>query len=320
MYAFFPKLALNPQRTTTFLTDEQQRRWLNGVFLPALYAAHNGEDGLLQHFPASYESAKAAALAQGTEQLARDHEFHLSREQLIQHFIQPEKLSGIWDRVLATVEDDSDYAEFKGVALFAAAKKLKSQFMSPSLQTTCSKWQRQYTYAIDAQFHTRSQAFIDLGKQVTAQGSYLAPAVNLDGIPAGHEPQTFLYKRCCLQSFAQWFCKHSLEREGRASQGPDNKPIIHIYSVATTRDAANMTLHFPIGSQEHTGGHYYKQLYSEVQAPFNAAKVYPFENKAHEDLAIDPALAEAIGYAGKATVFDAKTCKRSYLASKNRVH
>jgi hypothetical protein len=53
------------------------------VFLPALYAELDGEDVLLQRFPALYDSAKAAALAHGTERSIYDHELHLSRQQLI---------------------------------------------------------------------------------------------------------------------------------------------------------------------------------------------------------------------------------------------
>jgi hypothetical protein len=68
---------------------------VDGVFLPALYREYEGEDGLLQHFPASYEAAKANALSYGTEWSTYDHELHLSRQQLIQHFIQPKKLLGM---------------------------------------------------------------------------------------------------------------------------------------------------------------------------------------------------------------------------------
>jgi hypothetical protein len=104
LYAFFPKLALHhPNRTTTYLTDEQQDLWLDGVFLPALYAEHKGEDGLLQHFLASYKTAKANALSHSTERSTYDHKFHLSRQQLLSYFIQPEKLAGVWDRVLTTL-------------------------------------------------------------------------------------------------------------------------------------------------------------------------------------------------------------------------
>jgi hypothetical protein len=80
--------------------------------LPALYVKHKGEDGLLQHFPASYEAAKATALSHSIERSTYGHELHLSRQQLIRRFIQPEKLSGIWERVLATIQDSLQYTDF----------------------------------------------------------------------------------------------------------------------------------------------------------------------------------------------------------------
>jgi len=47
LFAFFPKLALHPNWTTTFLIDKQQSVWVDGVFLLAFYAKLKGEDGLL---------------------------------------------------------------------------------------------------------------------------------------------------------------------------------------------------------------------------------------------------------------------------------
>ena len=181
LFAFFPKLALHPERTTTFLTDEQQSLWVDSVFLPALYGEHEGEDGLLQHFPASYEAAKANALAHGTEQSTYDHGLHVVRQQLIRHFIHPEKLAGLWDRALEAIESNPELLDFQGVVLYAAAKDLKCRYMSASLSTVCSRWERQYAYAIDAQFHSPDEAFVDLGKQVTARGSYLYPSPIRDG-------------------------------------------------------------------------------------------------------------------------------------------
>jgi hypothetical protein len=166
--------------------------------------------------------------------------------------------------------------------------------MSTSLHSVCAKWERQYRHAVDPQFQPWSQAALDLRKQVTAQGSYLASDALLDGIPDGSKPQTFLYKRCCLESFVQWYYKHSLERQSRSKENLDNRPVKHFYAVATTWDAANLTLSFPIGSQERREGHYHLQLYSEVQTPFGAAKVYQFENKDYENLAADPAFVESM--------------------------
>src|SRR5580700_1687040 len=168
LYAYFPNIQ-EPDRTTTFLTDDQLSLWVDGVFLPALYAEHEGEDGLLQHFPASYAVAKANALSHGTERSSYDHEMHLSRTQLLKYFIQPEKLAGTWNRVLEGIQGPQ-FEIFHGVTLFGNAKDLKYRYMSSSVPTMRSKFERQYDWAINSEFQARSRVFIDLAKQVTAQG------------------------------------------------------------------------------------------------------------------------------------------------------
>ena len=87
LFAFFPELSLEEGRQTTYLTENQQSLWLDVAVLPALYAEYDGEDGLLEHFPASYEAAKADTLARGTEGIVHNHEMHLSRQQQLRYFI-----------------------------------------------------------------------------------------------------------------------------------------------------------------------------------------------------------------------------------------
>jgi hypothetical protein len=70
--------------------------------------------------------------------------------------------------VLEAIEGNPELLDFQGVVLFAAAKDLKSRYISKSISTVCSRWERQLMYAVDDQFHTLDRAFVDLGKQVTA--------------------------------------------------------------------------------------------------------------------------------------------------------
>jgi hypothetical protein len=180
------------------------------------------------------------------------------------------------------------------VTLFATAKDLKYRYMSTSLATVCSKWEQHYKWAVNPEFQTQDQAFVDLGKQITHQGSYLYPCT----IPAGQEPQTYILKCCCLESFAEWAhkpskCKGDHKGKKRAEE-PSRKPETTLYSVALTRDAANLTLNFPLGSKERRNGYIYSQFYSELYAPFNAAKVVPFQNIGLENLAVDPGFIDAI--------------------------
>jgi hypothetical protein len=104
-YGCMPSSQRYPTLTGRLRTDDEKRLWLNSVFLPTLYAEHKGEERVLQHFPASYEVAQANALSHGTERTVFDYEMHISRQQLLNYIIRPEKPAGIWDRVRATIED-----------------------------------------------------------------------------------------------------------------------------------------------------------------------------------------------------------------------
>jgi hypothetical protein len=48
--------------------------------------------------------------------------------------------------------------------------------------------------------------------------------------------------------------------------------------------------------------------------------VTPFKNPSYKNLAVDPAFVEAIVYASGVVTFDAKTCERGYLYSKNQAN
>jgi hypothetical protein len=81
-----------------------------------------------------------------------------------------------------------------------------------------------------------------------------------------------------------------------------------------------MTLEFLIGLMEQRSSYVFTQFYSKAYALFNTAKVTLFENAGYENLAVDLALVKAIEYAGGAVTFNAKTCERGYLYSKNRAN
>ena len=112
IYAFFPKLVLEEGQATTFLTAKQEELWLNRAFLPAIAAEYNYKDAVLQHFPASYQSAKADALARSTEKTVYNQGGLPSRQQLLQYMLQPGRLAGIWSRVLAAIDSDDQLQGF----------------------------------------------------------------------------------------------------------------------------------------------------------------------------------------------------------------
>ena len=312
IFTCISRLSWDPKRTTTYLTTEQERLWMDGLFLPAVYAEHQGEDGTLQHLPASYDAAKAATLAQGTEKTVHDQAATPTRLRLLRFALQPEKLSGIWTRIAAAVQRDDAFRDFRGLTLFAHAKNLKLRFTHESLPKMRARWQQLYGFAVDSDYIDNRRAFIDFAKQVTARGSHLKTTTHLPSC----EPQSMLFKRCCLESYCQAF---SASNSPSPRQG--KKPIKSVYTVACLRDAANLTLYFPEGSIEEQHGLVYAQLYSTTKAPFDAGGTYCFENQNYETLAIDPRYAKVIQYAGGHVIESrGRSCEKSYLHSKKRAH
>jgi hypothetical protein len=77
-----------------------------------------------------------------------------------------------------------------------------------------------------------------------------------------------------------------------------------------------MTIASPVGSCAYKAGLIYSQFYSLIKTSFNAAKVYIFNNKALENIALDPGYVQTLKQAGKGVAFSQKTCKISCLYSK----
>jgi hypothetical protein len=64
----------------------------------------------------------------------------------------------------------------------------------------------------------------------------------------------------------------------------------------------------------------YSQFYSLIKIPFDAAKVYIFNNEALENLALDPAYVRTLQHVSRAVAFSPKVCEISYLKSKSRAN
>mgnify|MGYP001586294228 CR=1 FL=1 len=73
-------------------------------------------------------------------------------------------------------------------------------------------------------------------------------------------------------------------------------------------------------SQAFWDGYVYSQFYNLVKGPFDAAKVYIFNNDSLKTIALDPAYVQSLYKVGRAAAFSQKACLTSYLYSKTRAH
>ncbi|OBT72510.1 hypothetical protein VF21_08650, partial [Pseudogymnoascus sp. 05NY08] len=73
-------------------------------------------------------------------------------------------------------------------------------------------------------------------------------------------------------------------------------------------------------SQAFQDRYVYGQFYNLVKGPFNAAKVYIFNNDSLETIALNPAYVQSLHKVSRAAAFSQKACLTSYLYSKTRAH
>jgi hypothetical protein len=98
-------------------------------------------------------------------------------------------------------------------------------------------------------------------------------ALPFDAVPDDFEAETFLWKRCCLESYARTRVK--LLEDGKRARG---SPQVTTYLWATTRDSISLTLSTAPRGQENMDRLVYSQFYGTIKLLFDVSKVYVFDN------------------------------------------
>ncbi|CAG9951817.1 unnamed protein product [Clonostachys rosea f. rosea IK726] len=81
-----------------------------------------------------------------------------------------------------------------------------------------------------------------------------------------------------------------------------------------------MTITSGPDSAERKAGLVYTQYYNLIKLPFDAAKIYPFQSRATETLAIDPTYLLQVGQSTRGMKKSIDTLVKSYQLSKRRMH
>ncbi|KAF2175411.1 hypothetical protein K469DRAFT_610840 [Zopfia rhizophila CBS 207.26] len=292
---------------STYLSHQDQQLWYDAVLSPALKKTI-GCSNILQHYPASTYIAKLDSTAVAAESLAQKES---AREQLLGYALQPQHLDSLWDCILESVAENPGFSRFKGATLFMNAKNTKLKHMDTSLTSVCGRWEECWSNVTDPQFYNKNRTFIDLAKQVTSKDS----ALPYDQIPDDREAEVFLWRKCCLEAYAQ--TREVLNTDGSRAKG---NPKRTIYSWATMRDTTNQTLFAPPHGKESTDALIYSQFYGLVKTPFDTSKVYIFDNESLENLALDPGYIRSLQQEGGGITFSKAVCEFAYLHSKKRAH
>jgi hypothetical protein len=308
LYIFFPELQLSGYyKENTYLSTQDQQLWYDAVLLPALTKTI-GESNLLQHYPVSAHVASLDATALATESFARKES---AREQLLKYALQPQYLDPLWTSILESVSENPGFSCFDGAVLFIHAKNTKLEHMDPSLTTAYGRWEQCWSQIADPQFYSQDRTFVDLAKQVTSEDS----ALPYDQIPHDHEAEVFLWKRCCLEAYADTRV-HRLANGMRAK----GSPKCTVYPWATMQDTIGQTLFAAPRQQESMDGLVYSQFYGLIKTPFDTSKTYVFSNESLENLAVDPGYIRSLQQEGGSITFSKAVCEFGYLHSKKRAH
>lgn len=305
---FFPALHLESDyEHSTYLSKEDEHLLSDAIILPALNKII-GSSNIMQHYPASAHIADLDSTAISAEGLARKQS---AREQLIKHPIQPHYLDPLWSLILQTINENPGFNRFQGATLFAHAKNTKLEFMDTGLTQAYDGWQAKWSEVADPQFYNKDRTFVDLAKQVTSQDS----ALPYDDIPDDHEAEVFLWKKCCLDAYAQ--SRVVLNADGSHAKGTPKRAV---YPWATMRDTAGQTLFATPHGQESRDGLIYSQFYGLIKTPFDSSKIYVFDNDSVENLALDPGYIRSLQQEGGGITFSKAVCEFGYLHSKKRAH
>ncbi|KAF2279842.1 uncharacterized protein EI97DRAFT_438948 [Westerdykella ornata] len=275
LFIFFPELHLESQyQHSTYLSKQDQQLWLDAVLLPAISKTVD-DSTLASYLPASEDNASRAVTAVSAETFKRKESTH--------RFCSP--------------------------TLFVHAKNTKLAHMADDLSVAYQRWEEAWTEAADPQFYSKDRTYVDIAKTITSE-DYAYP---YDSVPEQFEAETFLWKRCCLESYARTCVK--LLEDGKRAQG---SPQVATYPWATMRDSMGQTLSTVPRGQENMDGLVYSQFYANIKTPFDDSKVYVFDNEAIENLALDPGYVRSLQQQGGSATFSESVCKASYLHSKRR--
>ncbi|KAH6668541.1 hypothetical protein B0J14DRAFT_675373 [Halenospora varia] len=208
----------------------------------------------LQEIPTSWDAAAACSLAKGLESYSYAETTFQSQQRLLAIILQPQYLHDIWVKILQRVGEDVErYHLFQGCQLFLNSKNLKMQLSNSSWGRLATSWNNLWDATIDSSFIYGNRLWLDIGRQLTPPDHFLGNDV-IDH--AVYTPETYLWRRCCLNSYTQ--------------QRLLNRPKSHlqqaVYQSTAFYDTMSMTLTPSLVSTEHSDGLIYSQFYMKEKA------------------------------------------------------
>lgn len=302
IHIFFPYLQCEDKFLA--LTTLQFTRWFDQVFYPVLNRIMSTD--YIQHIPASYQHAVAQCRAPQIENRLSETASYQAQLKL-SYFLPPDALGKIWDEISKEVLKPG-LQDFRDPQLYFSARGIKLQFKNrrrPSDLLSCMEnFDTYLRQIIDLSYIDKTRSYVDLARERCPTQS-LTRARN--GSQEDSVPQVYLFRRCCLQSYLYWLYDGQIPKTGH-----------NIYYNTMLRDACDMTTLTPLKSSLRQGGLLYSQFYSLTKEILDAAKTYPFQNTALEDLAVDPQIIKATQKIVQGNARGLRVTRQAYQTSKHR--
>jgi hypothetical protein len=271
---------------------------MDEILLPIINYCYSSD--LIQHYPSSFDHSRLNATARGVEMRSQWVD-PVAREQLLSYFLPPEALNTIWEQILEAIQRPGFY-QFQDLQILIEGKNLKTLTKANKLAELVKGFQHHWKNAIN-EVYLAEPFFYDLGKET-------CPITACE--PSEGQPQTFLWRRCCLEAYSQWI----------HSQQPADAPraLQRFYPISMLEDTGSLTLETRRTSPQRQAGLYYSQFYASVKEVFAAGNIYPFTNTGVETLALDPQLRKTWQTVGGGLSHNPVALNRAYLTTKQRCH
>ena len=175
VFVFFPGVS-HACRTTSYLTKDEHRLWVDRLLLPAIREVCPQD--VIQYQPRSFDDAESKTYSRRRENISGKARNNMD----MHHYLPPEYLEEIWRHICRSAQQ-SDLVKFQGLFIVLSAKNIKLQARSPNFQECRTNIIDHLRRVLDWSKADLSNTWIDVGIEDTAAS----------------RNSTFLMKSCCLK-------------------------------------------------------------------------------------------------------------------------
>ncbi|KFY66151.1 hypothetical protein V497_01104 [Pseudogymnoascus sp. VKM F-4516 (FW-969)] len=175
VFVFFPGVS-HACRTTSYLTNDEHRLWVDRLLLPAIREVCPQD--VIQYQPRSFDDAESKTYSRRRENISGKARNNVD----MHHYLPPEYLEDIWRHICRSAQQ-SDLVKFQGLFIVLSAKNIKLQARSPNFQECRTNIIDHLRRVLDWSKADLSNTWIDVGIEDTAAS----------------RNSTFLMKSCCLK-------------------------------------------------------------------------------------------------------------------------